>query len=380
MSGDTPRRERKVVTVVFCDLVGFTARAESMDPEDVEALLAPVPRARSRRARAPWRHGREVHRRRGHGALRRADRARGRSRTRRPRGARDPRLRDRRTGSSCASGSRPARRSSRSTPRPAEGEGMASGDVVNTAARLQSAAPVNGVLVDETTYRATRQAIDYDEATAVEAKGKTAPVSVWERTGRASRFGVDVAHEARTDLVGTRARARRGCARHSVGRDTSGRHSSSLSSAFPGSGRAASSTSSRGSSRPTPSSSPGDRGAASPTATVSRSGRSARSSRRRPASSKQDTPSEVAEKLPKPLVRLFRAPTTPPGSKSHLLALVGVAGEASSAEIAEPRPSLRGAAFFEGARRSAPARRSSSRTCTGPTRACSTSSTSWSTG
>ena len=29
--------------------------------------------------------------------------------------------------------------------RPVEGEGMASGDVVNTAARLQSAAPVNGV-------------------------------------------------------------------------------------------------------------------------------------------------------------------------------------------------------------------------------------------
>ena len=37
----TSRRERKVVTVVFCDLVGFTSRAESMDPEDVEALLRP---------------------------------------------------------------------------------------------------------------------------------------------------------------------------------------------------------------------------------------------------------------------------------------------------------------------------------------------------
>src|SRR5215468_1398199 len=41
MSGGTARRERKVVTVVFCDLVGFTSRAESMDPEDVEALLRP---------------------------------------------------------------------------------------------------------------------------------------------------------------------------------------------------------------------------------------------------------------------------------------------------------------------------------------------------
>src|SRR5207248_8545360 len=36
-----PREERKVVTVLFADLVGFTARAERLDPEDVRALLAP---------------------------------------------------------------------------------------------------------------------------------------------------------------------------------------------------------------------------------------------------------------------------------------------------------------------------------------------------
>src|SRR5436309_7527466 len=35
------REERKVVTVLFADLVGFTARAERLDPEDVRALLAP---------------------------------------------------------------------------------------------------------------------------------------------------------------------------------------------------------------------------------------------------------------------------------------------------------------------------------------------------
>jgi class 3 adenylate cyclase len=34
---------------------------------------------------------------------------------------------------------------------PNQGEGMASGDVVNTTARLQTAAPVNGILVGETT-------------------------------------------------------------------------------------------------------------------------------------------------------------------------------------------------------------------------------------
>ena len=36
-----PREERKVVTVLFADLVGFTPRAERMDPEDVRALLGP---------------------------------------------------------------------------------------------------------------------------------------------------------------------------------------------------------------------------------------------------------------------------------------------------------------------------------------------------
>ena len=35
------REERKVVTVVFADLVGSTARAERLDPEDVRAILAP---------------------------------------------------------------------------------------------------------------------------------------------------------------------------------------------------------------------------------------------------------------------------------------------------------------------------------------------------
>jgi class 3 adenylate cyclase len=33
--------ERKIGTVVFVDLVGFTAQAERLDPEDVRGLLAP---------------------------------------------------------------------------------------------------------------------------------------------------------------------------------------------------------------------------------------------------------------------------------------------------------------------------------------------------
>ena len=34
------REERKVVTALFCDLVGFTATSESADPEDVDTMLA----------------------------------------------------------------------------------------------------------------------------------------------------------------------------------------------------------------------------------------------------------------------------------------------------------------------------------------------------
>ena len=64
--------------------------------------------------------------------------------------------------------------------RPDRGETMATGDVVNTAARLQSAAPVNGILVSEQTNEATKDAIEYAEAEPVEAKGKAQRVPVWQ--------------------------------------------------------------------------------------------------------------------------------------------------------------------------------------------------------
>src|SRR5437588_13061690 len=36
-----PSEERKVITAIFVDLVGSTARSENLDPEDVKSLLAP---------------------------------------------------------------------------------------------------------------------------------------------------------------------------------------------------------------------------------------------------------------------------------------------------------------------------------------------------
>jgi class 3 adenylate cyclase/tetratricopeptide (TPR) repeat protein len=61
----------------------------------------------------------------------------------------------------------------------AEGQGMVAGDLVNTASRIQSAAEPGTVLVGETTKRASEAAVAYEEAGERELKGKTAPVPVW---------------------------------------------------------------------------------------------------------------------------------------------------------------------------------------------------------
>ena len=53
------------------------------------------------------------------------------------------------------------------------------GDMVNTASRLQSAAPPGGVLVGEETYRITHRAINYEHVEPIIAKNKRDPVPVW---------------------------------------------------------------------------------------------------------------------------------------------------------------------------------------------------------
>jgi len=73
----------------------------------------------------------------------------------------------------------------------ATNQGMVAGDLVNTAARLQSVAPPGTVLVGEATQRAASQAIAFEEAGEQTLKGKTSPVPAWralrvvsERGGR----------------------------------------------------------------------------------------------------------------------------------------------------------------------------------------------------
>jgi len=195
------RRERKVVTVLFADLVGFTARAEELDPEDVEAILRPYhERLRGELERfggtvekfigdavmavfgAPVAHEDDPER-----AVRAALAIRDQI-------VDDGTLEVRvavHTGEALVT----------VDARPEAGEGMVAGDVVNTAARLQSAAPTNAVLVGEATFRATQDAIEYREQPAVEAKGKSEPIPVWEALNPRARVAVELRAPA-TPLVG----------------------------------------------------------------------------------------------------------------------------------------------------------------------------------
>jgi class 3 adenylate cyclase len=203
LTAEPPREERKVVTVLFADLVGFTSRAEQLDPEDVRAVLAPYwERLRHELEKrggtvekfigdavmalfgAPAAHDDDPLRAVG-AALAIRDWAREES---------DVQVRIAvNTGEALVLlGARPA-----------EGEGMAAGDVVNATSRLQAAAPVNGVLVGETTYRATRDVVEYVEHAAVVAKGKAEPIPVWEAVQARSRLGIDV-ERATLPLVGRR--------------------------------------------------------------------------------------------------------------------------------------------------------------------------------
>jgi class 3 adenylate cyclase/tetratricopeptide (TPR) repeat protein len=202
------REERKVVTVLFADLVGFTSRSERLDPEDVRATLTPYfARLREELERrggtvekfigdavmavfgAPTAHEDDPER-----AVRAALAIRDATAEM---NEQDPDL-DLHVRVGINTGEALVSLSAS----PLQGEGMAAGDVVNTAARLQSGAPVDGVLVGEATHRATERAIEYRAAEAVQAKGKVEPVGAWEVLEARSSFGVDVTRRVDTSLVG----------------------------------------------------------------------------------------------------------------------------------------------------------------------------------
>ena len=62
----------------------------------------------------------------------------------------------------------------------ATGQGMVTGDLVNTASRIQAAAAPGTVLVGDSTHRATEAAVAYAAAGERELKGKSEPVQLWQ--------------------------------------------------------------------------------------------------------------------------------------------------------------------------------------------------------
>ena len=208
LEADLPEAtERKVVTTLFADLVGFTALGERHDPEDVDAAL----RAYYTLARAiierfggvvekfigdavvglfgvPAAHEDDAER-----AVRAALEVVAHMNELPPVG--DDRLQVR-----CGVNTGPA--FVRLHARPEAGEGVLVGDAVNTAARLLSDAPAMGVVVGEVTQRLSSRAIAYEAMAPQVAKGKSAPVVRWLARGPIARRGVDLRRTDGAPLVG----------------------------------------------------------------------------------------------------------------------------------------------------------------------------------
>jgi class 3 adenylate cyclase/tetratricopeptide (TPR) repeat protein len=95
---------------------------------------------------------------------------------------------------------------------PASGESFLTGDTVNTAARLQAASPPGGIVVGERTYELTRLAIDYVELEPFRLKGKREPVRGWlarAARGGPQRTGRRASGEPDTPFLGRREQLHR---------------------------------------------------------------------------------------------------------------------------------------------------------------------------
>jgi class 3 adenylate cyclase/tetratricopeptide (TPR) repeat protein len=207
----TPARlvaeERKVVTALFCDLIGFTATAESADPEDVHKMLSAYAAMARGHIEA---HGGVVEKfigdavfgvfgvpavheddpeRAVRAGLRIADDARELEAV----GGAPLRLRvGINTGEALV----------RLGVAPGSVEGFLAGDVVNTASRLQSVAPEMGVAVGLATYEATAAVFDYTELEPATLKGKSEPVRVFHAKASRSRLGTDLTRTHDTPFIG----------------------------------------------------------------------------------------------------------------------------------------------------------------------------------
>jgi class 3 adenylate cyclase/tetratricopeptide (TPR) repeat protein len=199
--------ERKVVTALFCDLVGFTATSESADPEDVDQMLT----AYSQMARARIEsYGGVVEKFIGDAVVgvfgvpaaheddpERAVRA-------------ALRIVEDAADLDAVGGAPLKLRVGISTGEvlvrlgvsAASGERFLAGDSINTASRIQSVAPEMGVAVGLATYEATSVVFDYEELQPATLKGKSEPVRVFHAKSPRAWFGTDLTRTHDTPFIG----------------------------------------------------------------------------------------------------------------------------------------------------------------------------------
>jgi len=199
--------ERRVITTLFCDLVGFTATSETSDPEDVDRMLRDYNKMARRVVNScggtvekfigdavvavfgvPLLHEDDAERavRAGlrlieeigdlpplHGAPIRA-----------------------------RVGINTGEVYVRLDVDPESGETFLTGDAVNTAARLQSAAPSMGVVVGAITHSLTAAQFEYEELEPVTLKGKAEPVPCWLAMTPKAHTGAELAKDYATAFIG----------------------------------------------------------------------------------------------------------------------------------------------------------------------------------
>ena len=205
--------ERRIVTTLFCDLVGFTSLAERIDPEDADAVL--------RGYYALTRHVIEqyggtvekfigdavagvfgfptIHEDDAERAVRAA-----------------VRLQERITELPECDGSRLRARIGVNTGPalvrlgvdPASGQGFLVGDSVNIAARLQTLAPAGGVAVGELTHTMAARVAEFSRMPPVQLKGKRALVRPWLVEGGIQRPGLELTRTFASAFVGRQSELR----------------------------------------------------------------------------------------------------------------------------------------------------------------------------
>jgi class 3 adenylate cyclase/tetratricopeptide (TPR) repeat protein len=199
-----PIAERRLVTVLFADLVGFTPFAEERDAEDVRDTLS---RYFDLASEIVTRYGGTVEKFIGDAVM---------AVWGAPVAHENDAERAVRAGLELVDGVRSLGPNIQARAGLLTGEaavtlgatnqGMVAGDLVNTASRLQSVAPAGSVLVGEATYRSASQAIVFDEAGDQLLKGKQSPVPAWratrvvaERGGRNRSEGLEAPFVGRAD-------------------------------------------------------------------------------------------------------------------------------------------------------------------------------------